>query len=623
MLQVPAPTRWLAGPIPVADVWRRLRHTAATHILGARRAPRLERRFHADAQQSPLERQLRGLSRRLRTQRVLETAPAAAALAVVVLLAGAVIARVLSLPGLFLVTLVVAPVLFGLRMWGALGQPIGPFETARHADAALHLRERLATALELLDGDVHGLVADRQVSDATAAAAMAEPAAAFPYFAPGSRARRDALRRSGYAAAGLVAVAVLALSQSGSALRQWTSNGQELALADPGADPSDTEQFLRDQLRPGLTNGEEAVTGRTDRPNEVGDLTPGLLGENQQSQSTGSQQDSGSQGGAQDRQNQAEQDARSQQSTSVADRQQALQDLASALRNSQTAKQAAESLKRGDTQRASQQLNQVADQVSKMSPGERSSLASAFQDAASSIGSKDKALADDAKKAGDALSQFRNQDAQQAIRDAANQVKDTGQQAQAQKQLDQRASDLQKGGQPQLPQGQQGAQKPQVGALQQSRDGGQQNSQNGAQQNNQSSSSSPNGNGGELRSGGDQASSASTLSDLESELRNDALGAAAGGQGAGSSQGGALNGAPHRLAVDSRLVTVQAEERDGPTQWRPPSPNAPPAAAPPAAPATGAAASSNPVGGGQDLNNVPWDLTGPVRQYFTPDPAQK
>ena len=121
---------------------------------------------------------------------------------------------------------------------------------------------------------------------------------------------------------------------------------------------------------------------------------------------------------------------------------------------------------------------------------------------------------------------------------------------------------------------------------------------------------------------GSNASSGIAITSSDGEMNaNFAVSGTSSSQGAGNGEGGdPLSGAPHRLSVDARVVQVEAEEREGPTQWRPPSPNAPPAAAPPAvAAAPGAPASAAPVGAGPDLNSVPWDLAGSVRQYFTPD----
>jgi hypothetical protein len=605
LLQLRTPHQWIVGLPPVSEALRRTQRR-----LGRRAAAtRWERVFKAEAEASALERQLRPLARRVRRQRTLEFAPPAVLAGVGEALVVAVVARLFNLPGLLWLGLAVAPLATLVLLWRMARRPIGPFETARRTDAELLLRERLATALELLDGDVHGPVADRQVADATAAAAGIEARQAFPVFAAGSEARRQGYRQAGLAAAGLLVVALLALVPFGGTGAPWDEErGKEVALADPGSEQNSIVQ------EPPRTGGDApgAVAGQTERPGQVGEQQPGLAGSNQQNQQGGAGQQGG-EGSQSNQQAQAQQDASSQRSASVAQRQQALQDLGNALRNSQTAKQAAESLRSGDTQRASQQLAQVANQVGGLSPGERRSLSQDFDQAAQQIGDKDRTLADASKRAADALSQYKNQEAQQAIKDAANQVRDTGQQAEAQRQLDQRAQDLQKGNQPSLPQGQSSAQGQQGQQ-------GQQGSQGNQQQNGQA------GQNAQTRSGGDSSAGNQSLSDLENDLRSGAMSGAStsGGQGAGSGEGSdPLAGAPHRLSVDARVVQVEAEEREGPTQWRPPNPNAPPAAAPPpAAAAAGAPASAAPVGAGPDLNSVPWDLASSVQKYFTPDSSK-
>jgi hypothetical protein len=122
------------------------------------------------------------------------------------------------------------------------------------------------------------------------------------------------------------------------------------------------------------------------------------------------------------------------------------------------------------------------------------------------------------------------------------------------------------------------------------------------------------------RQGGDGGTQSGELSELEAALRGGGLQGAAGGAGAGSGTGSDAQGRPQRLAVDARTVQVEAEVGEGPTQWRPPSPNAAPAAAPAsAAPVPAGPASGAPIGAGLDINSVPRDLADPVRQYFTPE----
>ncbi len=519
--------------------------------------------------------------------------------------AGAVLARLTGAGALAWLGAIVAAVVAGAGIVRAVRRPIGPYETARRTDAALGLRERLATALELLDEGADGPVPRAQVQDAVTLAGRLRPRQAFPFFPRGSAARRLAVRDTGLAVLALAMTLLFALWPWGAQGPLQGVDDRRLVVADPAR--REEQQVAPERLLPGQrVDEQQPVEALSSRPDQVGDPPPGLVGSNpQQAAPQNPQGDPGSQS------QRGQQDAASQSNPNVAARQEALQDLANALRQSQTARQAADSLRRGDTQRASEQLNQVADQVNRLSPGERQSLAQAFQQASQQIGSKDRALSDAARRAGEALEQFRNRDAQQAIRDTANQVRDIGQQAAAQREAEARRRELERGGQPQLAQGQQS----QSGQQGQQGQQGSSAQQAGAQTPGQQGANQP-------RQGGDAAGSGA-LSELEAALRGglDAASSAPGaGSGAGTGEGGSVQGAPSRLDVQARLVQVEAELREGPTVWRPPSPNSPPAVVPPpAAPLPGAPASAQPVGTGLDLNNVPWDMAGPVRQYFTPD----
>lgn len=558
------------------------------------------RAFLPVAAASPLEQHIRPLSSRLHWQRVFVVLPRATLLGALTLLAFAVLARGFAAPGLIFVGLLLSWIAWCAAVWMVARQRIGPFEVARGVDATLRLRERLATALELLDAGSGGPLAELQIDDATRAAERITPSEAIQFFPAGSKSRRSALQTSGYAAITLLAALVLAF---------WPGRGSAFSPDDEAgklamADPAESDELLTPgQLRAEQELSGNAIVAQTDRPGELGAATEGgRLGSMPELQ--------GQQGQSPEAGQQAQQDAQSQQNPNVAERQQALQDLGNALRQSQTGRQAGESLRRGDADRASQQLSQLADQVSRLSPGERQSLADAFRQAAEQIASKDRALANAAQRAADALRDFRNQDAQQAIRDAANQVSDSGQAAQAQRDLQERANALERGAQPQLPESQrtqggpQGLQVPQRG-----QPAAGQGSQPGSQSNQPP------------RQGGNGGDGSNGLSDMESALRGGGLDGSSGGQqGVGSGAGSAQEGPKSRLGVDARLVQVDAEVREGPSQWRPPSASGGPSGAAAAASAVQAPpASGAPVGAGLDVNTVPFELADPVRQYFTPE----
>jgi len=553
---------------------------------------RFERGFRLGSDASDFERVLGTLARRLRWQRTVQHVPRALLVGAIAALVVSLVARLLGLAGLAYLALPFALIVAGLTAVVVARRSVGPFEVARRTDAALGLQERLATALELAETGAQGVLVARQLDDARAALGSVDAGEAFPVFAPGRRARQNAIRSGAWGAVALVAAFLVVLWPSTSS-QLLTARQNALALADPRNRDEDLLPRFSPNAGDMTSDAVDGVRGLTQQPDEFGDLQ-GLLGPQPNSQTNLS--------GASAVQD-ARREAADQQNPNVAERQQALQDLGNALRQSQTGRQAGDALRSGDTERASQQLRQLADQLNSLSPGERQSLASAFNQAAQQIGDKDRPLADAARKAADALSQFRNQEAQQAIREAASQVRDTGQQLQAQRELDDRQAQLNAGGQPNLP-----------SLSQQAQSGGNQTGDQRSQQSATRSDGAPSGAGG------------FDISQMEAELQSGGLqaGTGGGGAGGGSGAGSQKDGAPTRLNVQGRTVSVDAEVRDGPSLFRPSSPNAPPIVMPPAAPPLpGAAPSASQVSSGLDLNAVPLDLADPVRQYFTPDQSTR
>jgi hypothetical protein len=440
-----------------------------------------------------------------------------------------------------------------------------------------------------METGVQGPIAQRQIDDALAVLSNLDPREAFPAFAPGSRARSRAQQSAIWGALALGLTLLLVFWPS-AAQQMLVDREGALALADPtmmGEEP--LPRFLPDEMS-GEAEPGEGISGLTRPPDEL-DGVEGLLGQPPSLQSSP----------AGDAARDARRDAADQASSDMAQRQQALDALGEALRQSQVARQAGEALRSGDTARAAQQLNQVADQLRDLSPGERQALSQAFQQAAQNIGDRDRQLASAAQRAAEALREFRNQDAQRAINEAARQVQEAGRQLQEQQALADRQEQMQSGGQPNLPTlgqqpGQNGAAQPEAG-------------QRGPQAPSRTEA-------------GGAGANMTDLAALEAELRDGDLSSGGGGRGAGggTSAGSETPGAPTRLNVAGRTVMVDAEVREGPSQWRPANPNAPPAVIqPPTAPVPGAPASSAQVASGLDLNAVPQDLADPVRAYFTPE----
>ncbi|HET7771447.1 MAG TPA: hypothetical protein VFN74_21935 [Chloroflexota bacterium] len=554
---------------------------------------RFERSFRRDAAAGDFEKLLEPLARRLVWQRLMQHGPRALLVGAIVAFSLTLFARLFGLPGLAYLALPFALLVSLGTVLVVAKRGAGPFEVARRTDASLGLHERIATALELTETGVQGPIAERQVAEALTMLRQLDPRDAFPAFAPGSRARVRAQRSALWGGLALALALLLVF---------WPSAARSLLVDREGAlalaDPSEMGEEIAPRFLPDTMDGEarpgEGVSGLTNRPDEFGDLQ-GLLG----------QQPPAAQGSpAGEAAREARRDAADQASSDMAQRQQALDALGDALRQSQVARQAGEALRSGDTNRAAQQLNQVAEQLRDLSPGERQALAQAFQQAAQNIGSRDPQLSAAAQRAAQALQDFRNQDAQRAINDAAQQVQEAGRQIQEQQALADRQEQMQSGGQPNLPtlgqQQGQGSGQPEAG-------------QRGPQAPSRTEA-------------GGAGNNMADLASLEAEMRNGDISMGGGGRGSGggTSSGSETPGAPTRLSVAGRTVMVDAEVGQGPSTWRPPNPNAPPAVIqPPNAPVAGAPASSVQVASGLDVNAVPQDLADPVRAYFTPEQAPR
>ena len=537
---------------------------------------------------------------RLRVQDAVVVSPRVVSRAAALTLVAIAVGRVVGADALGVLIAFVAGLWAATVIVRALLRRIGPFEAARRADDHLRLRAQLATALELLDGNVEGELAALQIATASTAARTIVPSSALPAVPTDPRWRRDAATRFGASVVALAASAAI------------------LAWPDPPVDPRIIDEptlVLADARAPGEAplppvmpdtsdragNG-DAIESRGARPSEAGSQANGLLGDRKDGDGTGSPQggqapsDASRTGQAQD----------GLQPPSAAARAEALQKLGDALRQAQASRSAGESLRRGDAARAADQLNQLADQLPKLGPGERETLANAFDQASKDTQSSDRQVSDAARQASQALSQFRENDARDAVRREANAVRQAGEAATAQRDRDTRASDLARGSQPSLPQGDQSG-------VPQPKDGAKTPPQSGAGE-------GQSGGGGPARVGDDAEGGLGTL---DQQLRTgsaDASGNATGpGSGVGSGAGSAAPGRATRLEAQAVPVAVEAQQGEGPSTWRPPRSDTP--AAPPPAPASlpGGPASSAPIGAASDVNAIPREHAGAVRRYFTPD----
>jgi hypothetical protein len=551
-----------------------------------------------------LESDLHRLVGRLRVQDTIVGAPDIAARAAVVALSAVAIGRAIGLDAVGNLVAAASAVWAGAVVVRAMIRRIGPFEAARRADSHLGLRAQLATALELLDAGVEGEIATMQVSGASSAARAIVPPAALPAIPSDPHWRREATIRIGTAFAALAATIAIVVWPEPPADARLVDE-PTLVLADArGAGESPPPPVMPDASdRPGTG---DAIEARGARPGEVGTNTSGLLGDRTDGDPSGA---TGSGQTANDTALGAQGQDGLQAPSAVA-RAEALQKLGDALRQAQASRAAGESLRRGDTARAADQLNQLADQLPKLGPSEREALADAFDQAHRDTQSSDRQMADAARQAAQALSQFRENDARDAVRREANAVRQAGEASTAQRDRDARASDLARGSQPSLPQGDQAG-------IAQSKDGARTPPQAGA---GDQAGDGQSGIGGPAR-GGDDAEGG--LGTLDQQLRAgsaDANGNATGpGTGIGSGAGSTGAGRATRLEAQAVPVSVEAQQGEGPSTWRPPRSDTP-AAPPPRPPAiAGAPASSAPIGAAADVNAIPREHAGAVRQYFTPD----
>ncbi len=144
--------------------------------------------------------------------------------------------------------------------------------------------------------------------------------------------------------------------------------------------------------------------------------------------------------------------------------QQDLQRLADALNDNSATKQVAQDIQNGDYSAAARDLQQVASNLSQLSPDAQKNIANDLQQAANQNTSGNQPLTDAEKNAAQALQQGNGNDASQSIRNLANQVQQTGGQVRSQQDLSNAIQDAQQRANG-TPQGQQDANgKPQNGS---------------------------------------------------------------------------------------------------------------------------------------------------------------
>lgn len=123
--------------------------------------------------------------------------------------------------------------------------------------------------------------------------------------------------------------------------------------------------------------------------------------------------------------------------------QQALNALAAAFKDSSTTRAISDSLARGDYQSAANQINDLSQQIEKLSPDAQAELASRLANASQQTERLSPTMSDSARQASDALRQGNSAQASQSLQSLAQSVQQASSQIQSQAQLGQALQQIQ------------------------------------------------------------------------------------------------------------------------------------------------------------------------------------
>jgi hypothetical protein len=299
-------------------------------------------------------------------------------------------------------------------------------EIARQSDARMHLRERLATAVEIQAGvlDIPPQIAARQLADALAAAGHADPDSAFALRFP----RRQALYVLPLLALWIASLALpnpqemrlAAIQAEQAALAAQIAQLEEVRntiAADPGLSEADREALLQElddtlgDLQEGSLSPEQAVARLSEAENKLRALAQASAAERPAAEMAQALQDAGTAAGrdpSTEALSQALTEGRS------ADAAQALEVLA--------AKVATGELGETDRQSTAQRLEEMAGRLDALPE-----LAQALREAAQALREGDDAAASSALQRAAALTEQAGQAiaAQQAAEQALGQIQES------------------------------------------------------------------------------------------------------------------------------------------------------------------------------------------------------
>jgi hypothetical protein len=312
--------------------------------------------------------------------------------------------------------------LAGTALYSLL-KPRELFSTARHADRALRLDERLSTAVEdaaqppakLTSASI--ALRDAQLDDALQSIKEVRPERDLPV----------RLKARAFIPLGVLAVVWFAVAF----VPDFATNSVDQAAKAQVATEQKNVEILKQAI--------EA------QPNAAQDPNLQKLLQELSSLSNDLKQGDLTKEEAIARLSQTEADLQKALDPATAAQREALDQLAKQLAASgnQDARQAADALKAGDTQKAVDALKKAADNASKMSPEERKALADSLQQARDSVASLDPNLASSLNDAANALQNSDPAAAKQALDNLAQQVQDNGEKVATQQQIQQALAQIQ------------------------------------------------------------------------------------------------------------------------------------------------------------------------------------
>jgi hypothetical protein len=323
-------------------------------------------------------------------------------------------------------------VLFLIAGWAihlAMHHAISPFDVARFVDRRMDLRAQVATAVELsVKSRLDQPLVRTQVRVATNRLRDLEPRQTIPFVLPGRDAQALGVVVVAYAIVTFVGTLGIDLpqrlapidaelakqaSQEVQAPSPYVTMDGSLAPLQAAAAPAPNPQTANGQLAEQLNS----------------------LRQQLQSQQITSQQ-------YQEQLKQVQQQVEAQASQSLA-AQDALNALAAALKDASSTNAISDSLSRGDYKAASDQLNQLSQQLGQLSPEAKTQIADRLAAASQQTQRTSQPISHDAGQASQALKQGNTQQASQSIQSLAQSVQQASQQIEQQSQLGQELQDVQ------------------------------------------------------------------------------------------------------------------------------------------------------------------------------------